>query len=71
MTERLTKRQAGIIGLFTGITVETTGMNAIQDLADELLGRPTFTHEFANAAFCDALKEKARPLLAEIAYSGE
>lgn len=69
MTEqRLTRRQAAILGCFTGISLESRGISAIQELAEELLGRPVWTHEFASEKFTADLKERARPLLADIAY---
>ncbi len=51
---RLTKDQAALIGLFTGINCGKFG--DIQLLADKYLGRPTWTHEYANPELWDKLK---------------
>ena len=44
--QRLTKEQAAIIGLYTGICCGP--FSDIQELDEKLAGRPIFTHEFAN-----------------------
>lgn len=44
--ERLTKRQAAIIGAFTGVTCGP--FVDIQEYADEVLGFATFTHQFGD-----------------------
>jgi hypothetical protein len=61
---RLTRRQAAIIGAFTGVSAGPFG--DIQLLGDELMGRPTWTHEYGNKEFVEKLKELARPLFLEI-----
>lgn len=45
---QLTKEQAAVIGLYTGWSCGPFA--DIQELADRLLGCPTFTHQFADAA---------------------
>jgi hypothetical protein len=61
MTEpKLTRRQAAIIGVFTGISAGP--FEDVQQLGDELMGRPTWTHEYGNEKFADDLRERARPL---------
>jgi hypothetical protein len=57
--QRLTKEQAAIIGAFTGFTAGPFG--DIQEYAEKLLGRPIFTHEFAQKELVAELKEAARP----------
>jgi len=61
---KLTKRQAAIIGAYTGIACGP--FSDIQELAEELLGRPIFTHEFASEKLVDELKAKSKPLFLEI-----
>lgn len=56
---RLSRRDAAIIGAFTGYA--TGPFEDIQAYADFLLGRPTWTHEFGNKEFADKLSELARP----------
>lgn len=71
-TPRLTRRQAAILSCFTGYSLELPGgIDAMHELAEELLGRPIFTHEFADPAVATALREAARPLILEIAYDRE
>ena len=57
-TQRLTKEQAAILGAFTGITMGP--FSDIHEYAEQKLGRPIFTHEFASEKLCDELKELAR-----------
>lgn len=61
---KLTKRQAAIIGAYTGISCGP--FSDIQELAEELLGRPIFTYEFASEELVDELKAKSKPLFLEI-----
>ena len=58
MEQRLTKRQAAIIGAFTGFTCGPFA--DIQEYADEVLGFATFTHQFGDVDFAATLKEAAR-----------
>jgi hypothetical protein len=56
--QRLTKEQAAIIGAFTGFTAGPFG--DIHEYAERVLGRPIFTHEFANDDFAKKLEDAAR-----------
>ncbi len=58
-TPRLTKRQAAIIGAYTGVTCGSFA--DIQQYADELMGEPTWTHQFGNKIFAEKLRELAKP----------
>jgi hypothetical protein len=63
---RITKEQAAIIGCFTG-----TAMGPFSDVhkkAEELFGRPIFTHEFGQPDIWGELKEKVRPEFLAICY---
>jgi hypothetical protein len=62
--QKLTRRQAAIIGAFTGITAGP--FEDVQQLGDELMGHSTWTHEYANEKFVDELRERARPLFLAI-----
>ncbi len=62
--QKLTRRQAAIIGAFTGITAGP--FEDVQQLGDELMGRPTWTHEYAHEKFADELRERAKPLFLAI-----
>lgn len=66
---RITKEQAAIIGLYTGCALGP--FEDIQKLAEALLGRPVFTHEFADKEFNLKLRELIRPTLLEVCYIGE
>jgi hypothetical protein len=63
---RLTKEQAAIIGAYTGIACGP--FSDIQELAEKVLGRPIWTHEFGNKALYEELKEGVCPILLEICY---
>jgi len=64
--QRLTKEQAALIGLYTGITFGP--FSDIQELADKLLGRTTITTDFASQALFDELQSLAKPLLQDLFY---
>lgn len=67
--QRLTKEQAAIIGLYTGITCGPFA--DIHELAEKIEGSPVFTHQFANKEFVDALKAKIKPMFIAVVYEGE
>lgn len=67
-TPRLTKRQAAIIGLFTGTTCGNFG--DIQEYAEKLMGRGVWAHEFANKETVEKLKELARKDFLDICNEG-
>jgi hypothetical protein len=54
----MTKREAAIIALYTGVLIGDFA--EMHRYAQELAGGLIFTHEFANEEFCEMLKEKAR-----------
>lgn len=62
--EKLSRRQAAIIGCYTGVCCGP--FEDIQSLGDELMGRPTWTHEYGSRGFADELKERAQPLFCAI-----
>lgn len=55
---KLTKEQAAILGCYTGISCGPFG--DVQELAEEVLKRPIFTHEFANKDVWAKLREAVR-----------
>ena len=69
MTDKLTKEQAAIIGVYTGISCGP--FSDIQEKADQLLGRPTWTHEFGNRDFVEKLKSLVKPEFIAICYEEE
>ena len=54
----MTRREAAIIGAYTGIVVGT--FDDIHRYVEELLGRPVWTHEFANESLQQEIKEKSK-----------
>jgi hypothetical protein len=63
---RLTKEQAAIIGLFTGIACGP--FSDIHEYAEKLKGHPIWSHQFADRIFADELKELAREDFLAICY---
>lgn len=63
---KLTKEQAALIGLFTGITCGP--FSDIHRLAEQVLGRPIWTHQFANPELWDELKTKVKEDFISICY---
>lgn len=61
---KLTKRQAAIIGLYTGIVCGP--FSDVQGLAEEVIGHPVFTHQFADKDMVEKLKEAVKPMFLEI-----
>ena len=61
---KLTRDQAAIIGVYTGISAGPFA--DVQKLAEDLLERPVFTHELANQDLCEKLKELVKPKFIQI-----
>ena len=59
MTTRLTREQAAIIGIYTGITCGP--FEDIEGKSEQLLGHPIWTHQFADPVLCRELKERVQP----------
>ena len=55
----MTKREAAIISAYTGIMLGS--FSDMHKYAEEVMGRPLFTHQFAQNSICEELKEKAKP----------
>ena len=66
---RLTKEQAAIIGCFTGIACGP--FSDVHEIAERLMGRPIFTHEFASPEIWKALRNKVREEFIAICYEEE
>lgn len=56
--EKLTKKQAAVLTAFTGIVMGS--FTDFHGYAEVILGRPIFTHEFADKETADLLKECSR-----------
>lgn len=71
--QKLTKEQAAIIGLYTGVTCGP--FSDIHQLAEKLMERPIFTHEFGTVfegnKLMNELKEKVKPQFLAICYEEE
>lgn len=55
----LTKREAAIVSAYTGYLIG--GFDEMHKYAEEVMGRPIWTHQFADQKLCDALREAAKP----------
>ena len=66
--QQLTKEQAAIIGLYTGITCGPFA--DVHELAEKIYGSPIFTHQFANEEFFNELKKLVKPMFLEICNKG-
>ena len=54
----MTKREAAVMSAFTGIMIGE--FRDMHGYAEEVLDRPIMSHEFANKALCEKLKEATR-----------
>lgn len=61
---KLTRDQAAVIGLYTGITCGPFA--DVHKLAEELLGRPVWTHEFADPGVMHHLSSLVKPRFIEM-----
>ena len=55
----MTKHEAAVISLFTGILIGD--FSDMHKYAEKLNGEPIMTHQFANTNFVESLKEKCKP----------
>lgn len=60
----MNKREAAIITAYTGVFIGD--FSAFHALAEELLERPIWTHEFGNVEVAAKIKEAAKPLFVAI-----
>lgn len=67
--QRLTKEQAAIIGLYTGVSCGP--FSDIQELAEKVLGCPIMVHQFADKWIWHTAKEKIRPQFLALCYDPE
>jgi hypothetical protein len=66
MVAKLTKEQAAIVGAYTGFACGPFG--DIHEYAEKVLGRPVWSHEFADEKLVEELKAAAKPDFIAIAY---
>jgi hypothetical protein len=62
--KKLTTEQAAIIGAYTGFAA--CNFSHIHALAEKVLSRSIFTHEFASEKLCNELREAVKPMFLEI-----
>ena len=55
----MTKREAAIVSAYTGIMIGSFA--DMDEYAEELFGRPVWTHEFGTKEVVSKLKELAKP----------
>ena len=58
----MTKKEAVLVSAYTGYLL-TPSFADVQEFCEELLGRPIWTHEFADEKIQKEIKEKCRPLI--------
>ena len=58
----MTKKEAVLVSAYTGYLL-TQSFADVQEFCEELLGRPIWTHEFAEEKIQKEIKEKCRPLI--------
>jgi hypothetical protein len=66
---RLTKEQAAIVGAYTGFAIGP--FSDIQEYAEKVLGKPLWTHEFADKKLMLKLREAAKADFIAIAHERE
>lgn len=54
----MTKKECAIVSSYTGFMIGE--FSEMHKYAEELMGRPVFTHEFANEQFTKELQNKSR-----------
>ena len=55
----MTKREAAIVSLFTGVLLGK--FSDMHGYAEELMGCPIFTHQFGSKEYAEELKQKCKP----------
>ena len=58
----MNKQEAILVSAFTGFLL-TKDFSDVHKFCEDLLGRPIWTHEFANRDVQEEIKEKCRPLI--------
>lgn len=61
----MTKEESILISAYTGYML-TENFSDVHKLCEKVLGRPMFSHEFANEEVCAEIREKLRPILKEL-----
>ena len=64
----MTKREAAIVSAYTGIMLGSFA--DMQEYAEELFGRPVWTHEFGTNEVADRLKELSGPDFMGLSVAG-
>lgn len=61
----MNKQEAILVSAFTGFLL-TKDFSDVHKFCEDLLGRPIFTHEFADKKVWEQIKEKCKPLILEM-----
>ena len=64
---KLTKEQAIIVSAYTGVTAMNFGF--VHEAVEKKLGRPVWTHEFADKEFTQKVQDAFRADFLEICYT--
>lgn len=58
----MTKRECAIVSAFTGVCMlQGEDFDIFRKYVEELVEEPVYTHELANAEFCEYIKKTAEP----------
>jgi hypothetical protein len=66
---RLTKEQAAIVGAFTGYLAGP--FSDMHEYIERVMERPVWTHELAEKAFCEQLRNAAKSDFLAMVYEGK
>ena len=61
----MTKKEAVLISAYTGFLL-TKDFSDVHGFCEELLGRPIWTHEFADELLHKEIREKCKPQIIEM-----
>ena len=62
--------EAVLVSAYTGYPL-TKEFSDVQSLCEKMLGRPVFTHEFADSEVWKEIREKCRPLILKMIANEE
>jgi hypothetical protein len=66
--EQLSKEQSAVISAYTGYLCGNFG--DMQEYVTKIMGRPVWTHEFADPVFAQKIRELAKEDFLSLCYKG-
>lgn len=58
----MTHKEAVLVSAYTGFLL-TNSFSDVHEFCEKLLGRPIFTHEFADQKVQEDIREKCKPMI--------